>query len=68
MKIKLENENQKCTFAGFGINMLLEKGNYKVQRRTMWLFCSPYIHNKTTSFPEMALELLYLTFKKVTAI
>ena len=24
-------------------------------------FCSLYIHSKTTSFPEMALELLYLS-------
>ena len=27
MKVELKNENQQCYFAGFGSNMLFEKGN-----------------------------------------
>ena len=48
MKIKLKNEHLKCPFAGFGINMLMKKGNKKIQRHSKTLggmlnpSCSPY--------------------------
>ena len=44
--------------------LLLEKGKLKDQKHTLFHFCSPYMHNKTTSFPEIALELLYPRYFK----
>ena len=42
-KVKLKSENQKSSFAGFGINMLFEKGNYKVHKHTLFFFCVVFL-------------------------
>ena len=61
MKIKLKNENQKFTSAGFGIDELFENGKLMVKNILCSFFCSRYINIKTLSYPEIALKLLYLS-------